>query len=376
MIYFDNAATTYPKPEEVYLALDKANREFAFNSGRGSYKEAKNSSKIISETRNAIASLADARAEDVIFTHSATEALNDIIFGMDWKQGDNVYVSPFEHNAIMRPLHQIKNEYDININIIPFNKLTWDIEKETLEDMFILNKPKCIFCSAKSNVTGYNIPYKEIFKLGKEYNSINILDASQSFGVNKEIKKSKYIDFIVFAGHKSLYASFGVAGFLNFKDNLLKSYIIGGTGSDSLNFNMPPNSPDKYESGSKNVVAIYSLHESIKWIEKIDVNSKERMLLSYFYDKIKENDRIIKYIPSEITKCSGIISINIEGYTAEEIGELLDAKDICVRTGYHCAPLVHDFINSRPYFGTVRISFNYFNTTEEIDKLLEILNSL
>ena len=163
MIYFDNAATTFPKPEEVYVALDKANRNYAFNAGRGSYKVAKNAAKIIDNTREEIASLVNSRKEEVVFTTSSTEALNFIIFGLDWQTGDNVYVSPFEHNSIMRPLEEIRKRYNIKIHIIPFNKEDWTVSDD-LEDMFILNKPKYIFCSSKSNVTGYIMPYKKIFE--------------------------------------------------------------------------------------------------------------------------------------------------------------------------------------------------------------------
>ena len=374
MIYFDNAATTYPKPEEVYKALNEANRSLAFNSGRGSYKEAKIASQIIDETREGIASFVDVPKEKVIFTTSSTEALNFIIFGLEWTEGDNVYVSPFEHNSIMRPLEEVRKKYGINIITIPFEKESWKLS-EDISDIFLLNRPKYIFCSSKSNVTGYKLPTEEIFELGKKYNSINILDASQSFGVDKTITKEN-TDFIVFAGHKSLYASFGIAGFIKIYKQKLKSWIFGGTGSESLNLDMPEEEPIKYEAGSKNIVAIYGLHESIKWLKKIDVDEKEKMLFSYFCDKIKEVDKVITYLPKERSLCSGIISINIEGYQPEQVGEILEMDyNICVRTGYHCAPLIHDFIGSKDHYGTVRISMNYFNTYEEIDELIEALKT-
>ena len=154
MIYLDNAATTFPKPEEVYNALDRANREYGFNAGRGGYKKSKNISKIIDDTRDQIASLIDCSGNSTIFTNSSTEALNIIIFGLEWNKGDNVYVSPFEHNSVMRPLNQIKKLYEINIIQIPFNKETWEVD-EKFEDMLILSKPKCIICSSKSNVTNW-----------------------------------------------------------------------------------------------------------------------------------------------------------------------------------------------------------------------------
>lgn len=375
MIYFDNAATTFPKPEQVYIALDRANRELGFNAGRGSYNAAKYASKIIDETREGIASFVDAKKDEVIFTTSSTEALNFIIFGIDWHEGDNIYVSPFEHNSIMRPLEEVRKRFNVRINIIPFEKDTWEVSKE-IEDMFTLNKPNYIFCSAKSNVTGYILPYKEIFELGKKYKSINILDASQSYGIDKNITKIN-TDFIVFAGHKSLYSSFGVAGFIKIYNQKLKPWIFGGTGSDSLNLNMPDDEPTMYEAGSKNIIAIYGLHESIKWIKETDIQKKEKELSEYLVNVLKNNSKIHMYLPKNLKRWSSILSININGYTSEQVGELLEAEnEICVRTGYHCAPLIHDFIDSKMFYGTIRISLNYFNTIEEIDELANALRLL
>lgn len=375
MIYLDNAATTFPKPEELYKAIEYANREYAFNAGRGSYKKAKTISKLIDETRENIGKMVGAQKENVIFSTSATEALNIIIFGIEWKEGDNVYVSPFEHNSILRPLEEVRKRYNINIKILPFKKDNWDVD-DMFEDQFSIEKPKCVFCSAKSNVTGFHLPYKKIFEASKRYNSINVLDASQSYGVDKNIRIDN-VDFIVYAGHKSLYATFGIAGFVDCGNVKLKQFIFGGTGSDSLNLDMPDELPTRYEAGSKNAIAIFGLHESSKWVLNNNIEEKERVLFLYFYDKIKNNKKIIKYLPKDITNFSGIMSINVEGYMPDEVGNILDEEyDICVRTGYHCSPYVHDFIGSKDYYGTIRISFNYFNTKEDVDQLVDALNSL
>ena len=375
MIYFDNAATTFPKPEGVYEALNNANRELAFNAGRGSYNKAKEASAKIDETRELLANIIKANKENVVFKTSATTALNNIILGLEWTSGDNVYISPFEHNSVIRPLEYIKKKYNINVIVLPFSKKTWDLE-EDVYDMFALKKPKCIICSSISNVTGFKLPISEIFLEGKKYNSINVLDASQSYGVDRRIKKDN-LDFVIFAGHKSLYASFGVAGFITLGNVRPKIIEFGGTGSDSLNPSMPLEMPTKYEAGSKNIVAISGLNESLKWLEKNDVEKKEEELTKYLYEKLSCVSKVIIYVPCDIKKCMGIISINVEGYSAEDVGAILDEEfDIAVRTGYHCAPYVHDFIGSREFNGTVRISMSYFNTFEEIDKLIEALKTL
>ena len=376
MIYLDNAATTYPKPEEVLKALDNANRN-AFNTGRGSYSVAAKGSQVIEEVRNKINNLSRMSNSDVIFTSSATQALNDVILGLNYKKGDNIYISPFEHNSIIRALEVVKNKFDLNIHIIPFNKKTWELEIETLKNMFAINKPKAIFISHISNVTGFILPYKDIFSLGKKYDSINLLDSSQAFGV-LDIENDNDIDFLIFAGHKSLYASFGIAGFIKKKDITINKFIFGGNGSDTMNPNMPDVGYSAYEAGSPNIVAITGLNASIDWLEKNDVYNEELKVTHYLIEQLSKLNNIKLFLPEDYTKkIFGVVSIGVEKYSSEEVGKILnDEFDIAVRTGFHCAPLVHDFIGSMVYNGTVRISLNYFNTFEDIDNLITALKSL
>ena len=158
MIYLDNAATTYPKPESVLKILDEANRG-AFNTGRGGYNVARKSTLLIDDVRKKLLSLNDIKEGNVILLPSSTISLNTIIFGLDLKKNDNVYVSPFEHNAIMRALHELKKRIGINIEIIPFEKDTWILDEKKLSNMFALKKPSVIMISHISNVTGYILPY-------------------------------------------------------------------------------------------------------------------------------------------------------------------------------------------------------------------------
>lgn len=151
LIYFDNAATTYPKPNCVYEAINEGMQKYSFNAGRGSYKVANETHKMIDSTREKIASLVKTEKNQVIFTSSATESINNIIYGLNLNERDNIYVSPFEHNAILRTLHKC----NVNIIIIPFDKTTWELDVEKLKNMMILNKPKAVIISHISNVTGF-----------------------------------------------------------------------------------------------------------------------------------------------------------------------------------------------------------------------------
>lgn len=375
MIYLDNAATTYPKPECVLNALNNANKN-AFNTGRGSYKPARDLTHIIDVTRTKIKKLNNIVEGEVIFTSSATQALNDIIFGVEVREGDNIYISPFEHNSIVRPLHQLEKLKKINIFTIPFDKDTWEFDEEKLKNMFVLHKPKILLLTHINNVTGFVMPYEKIFNLSSNYNSINIIDCAQSYGVVK-LADTTNINYIVFAGHKSLYASFGIAGFIKLKEDKLKKYIFGGTGTDTMNREMPNSIPDGYEAGSPNIVSICGLNASIDWLEKNDVYSHEKQLTKYLISELSKLKKCKLYLPIDPSKVFGVVSFSIEGYSASEVGTILDDEfEIYVRTGYHCGPLIHDFIGSLGYNGTVRASLSYFTTTKDIDELVKALKSL
>ena len=374
MIYLDNAATTYPKPDCVYEALDAANRDLAFNAGRGSYSQAKKVSELIDDTRKKIAAFVNLTGDTVSFESSATEALNIIINGLPLQEGDTVYISPFEHNAVVRPLFNLKRTRGINVKIIPFDKKSWEVDTNAMNDMFLMDKPKACFLSQISNVTGYILPVGTIFAETAKYHCINVLDSSQSFGIlNPETINT---DFIVFAGHKSLYASFGVAGFINVNNYKLSITKSGGTGSDSLNTDMPESGYGRYESGSLNSVAIAGLNTSIEWIKNADLFNEESELTSYLIKKLSEIDKVSLYLPEQKKNVLGIVSINIGEYISGDVGSILSEEfDICVRTGYHCCPFIHDFIRSEDYLGTVRISIGAFTTKNDIDKLCAALET-
>ena len=375
MIYLDNAATTYPKPEVVYKELDKANRN-AFNTGRGSYKVARDASNIKENVRSKLLKLNNISNANVVYTNSATTALNDLIFGINLNQGDCVYISPFEHNSIIRPLEVLKEEKQIDVKILPFDKETWTLDIEKTKDLFVLDRPAAIFISQVSNVTGYILPYNQVFELSSKYNSINVLDSSQGYGIVK-IDDYENINYIVFAGHKSLYASFGIAGYIKLKDDELRPRIFGGTGSDTMNPKMPKGFPDGYEAGSPNIVAISSLNASIDWLDQTNIYAHEKELTDYLINKLKELKNVQVYIPQDITNIFGVVSFSVKDYISEDIGKILDEEfDICVRTGFHCAPLIHEFINSVEHGGTVRVGLNYFNTKDDINALINAIKSL
>lgn len=381
LIYLDNAATTFPKPETVYEVLDKFYRNCGVNAGRGSYKLARDASNIILDTRKILGDLINYKDYNrIIFTSSATQAANQIINGLKWDEFKTVYVSPFEHNAIMRPLNYIKRKFNINIKILPFNNETFELDIDKMKQMFAQNYPDYVFISHISNVTGYILPIEIIIEEAKKFQSTVVLDAAQSIGLISMDVKDLNADFIIFAGHKTLYGPFGIAGYIDNSNITLAESFIGGTGSDSLNLNMPNSYPDKYEAASHNIQAIAGLNAALGWIYNTgiqNIKTKEMNMTKKVIEGMKRIEGISLYAPLNIENQVGIISFNLEGYSPDELGQVLDEDfNIAVRTGYHCAPLIHDFLGTREKGGTVRISLGYFNEEEEIDSLLEGLENL
>lgn len=372
MIYLDNAATTYPKPEYVYEQMDFVNRNLCFNAGRGSYKKAREATELIDSTKKMLLKLVNAQNGTVSFTASLTIALNEIIQGVDLKAGANVYISPYDHNAVARVSNLLPE--DVNVIQLPVHSGSLEIDLEKTKYMFAKQHPALVCCVHVSNVTGYILPVYEIFGLAKEYDSITVLDTAQSLGLLPIDQAALRVDFIAFAGHKTLYGPFGIGGMIIAPNApKLKVVIAGGTGSDSLNVNMPETVPARYESSSSNIVAIAGLKAALEQLKQDENCTVEMALTKYLRDKLAEVPGVIVYYPPEDYHI-GVVSFNVEGFIAEDIGMILDQDyDIAVRTGNHCAPYVHGLINDSEFVGTVRASVSMFTKTDEIDAFVDAL---
>ena len=371
MIYFDNAATTYPKPECMYEAMDYAQRNLAFNAGRGSYRKSKEAHDAIEESRRFLCEKANAKS--LIFTPSATHSLNMVTAGLSFDKDDIIYCSPYDHNAIVRTLYENARKYSFTIKQIPLNDdLSIDIDSFKIACM--KDKPKAIYCTHVSNVTGYILPIDKIGEIASKFNSLFIVDGAQAFGLVPVDLQDNSIDYYIFAGHKTLYGPFGIAGILCKDENIkLEGSFYGGTGSDSLNVYMPVKGIIKYEPSSPNIVACYSLLESSKYTFENSILKHEIALYNYLYNELSKIDDIILYkCPSNAH--TGILSMNIKGYKSNEVADILENDfDIAVRSDYHCAPFIHKYLDSISYLGTVRISIGYFIKKKDIDDLLNAI---
>jgi len=377
MVYLDNAATTFPKPESVYVAMDKINREGSVNAGRGSYKLAQNASELIVDTKMKIRQLVhlDISAA-VIFSPSITIAMNQIISGLHLRENAVVYVSPYEHNAVARSLFKLSKEIALVIKELPLDdNLEIDVEKMKYE--FSKDKPDAVFCTHISNVTGYILPIKEIFAEAKKHGSINVLDSAQSMGLIELRADLIDVDLIGFTGHKTLYGPFGIGGFINVSGVDLDTFIAGGTGSDSLNLEMPSGKESKFESASTNIIAVAGLNAALVNLNQKEHLAYEQELTSYLIEKLSLIKGIKLYLPSSTEKHVGIVSFTLDDMNSEDVGIILDEDfNIAVRTGYHCAPYIHKYLRDERFLGTIRVGLSQFTTKSDIDQLIDALEEI
>ena len=374
--YFDNAATTFPKPEVVYEFMDKFYRSCGVNVGRGQYKLASKAHFITEETRNLLLELFHCENKKVVFSASATESINVVLQGLITKNTKNIYISPFEHNSITRTLHYLKNKYTFNIYQLKVNKETLEYDFDEIKKQFKENIPDFLIMSHGSNVCGLISPIEKIFSESKKYNCINIADICQTAGLIDIDLSSNIYDVAVFAGHKTLYGPFGVSGMI-FKDSLnIKPLLYGGTGIDSANQDLPKEIPSRYEVGSHNIMGISGLNASLKWIKSEGIDNilrRERNNFIKLHKLLKEysNLKIIGF--KDFDSHVGVISCEFDNYTSDEIGRVLNKFNVGVRTGLHCSPLAHKFLGTFPS-GTVRFSVSYFNSDEDFKQLREALS--
>lgn len=375
MAYFDNAATTYPKPENVYSFMDEFYRMSGGNAGRGQHAMAQTAGALIAETRILIQKVLQCPAKQVVFEPTATIALNVIIQGIIKLGVRNVYISPFEHNAVTRTLHHFEVEGIIKVHkLVVSPDLKYDLEK--IRYQFENIKPDFVIVSHASNTIGLVAPVEEIFSLAKRFEAYTLVDMAQTAGLIDLNVGLNTIDFAVFAGHKTLYGPTGISGFVMEPSIKLPPVIFGGTGYESANQDMPESLPEKYEMGTMNIAGIAGLNASLRWICEISAQSlmekekenRDRLLeifSEYDYLRIIGNAKEEKYV--------GIVSCIIDGISSDSAARIFEQQDISVRTGLHCAPLAHQFLGTYPA-GTIRFSVSYFTTDEDFQKLQEALD--
>ena len=378
-VYLDNASTSFPKPREVANSIYNYLTNIGGNPGRSNHYHSMESNRIIFNTREKIASFFNfPTIENIIFTKNITESLNILLNGI-LKKGDHVITSSMEHNAVIRPLHLLKNLHNIELSIVnaPNTGIisSEDVKKEIKENT------KLIIITHASNVTGSIQPIKEIGDICKKNNILFILDSAQSAGVLPVNFQELNLNALAFTGHKSLLGPQGIGGFIidDKLNSICSPYIIGGTGSLSHTLIQPEYLPHKFESGTLNIPGIIGLYEGIKFIEKeglTTIREHNKYLRKLLITELLNIPYYKIYGDMDLDLGTSCVSITNDKLDVSELSFILDSDfGISNRSGLHCAPLAHKTISTYPS-GTVRLSIGYFNTIDEIKYTIESLNKI
>lgn len=377
MAYFDNAATTFPKPDCVYQYMDEFYRKNGANVGRGRYGLVQSTEIMVKDTRTRVADLLHCPAKQVVFEPTATIALNIIIQGIIESGAVNIYISPFEHNAVTRVLHHYDESGKIKMYQLSVStELQYDFQR--IRYQFDSIRPDLVIVSHGSNVCGLVSPVEEIFALAKRYGAVTLADMAQTAGLVDCNVGLESFDFAVFAGHKTMYGPTGISGFVMNSDIKMPTVIFGGTGYDSANQDMPESLPERYEMGTLNIAGIAGLNAALRWIEERSVDwlwereqeNRERLLeilQGFDFVKIVGNYEGCRYV--------GIVSCLIEGISSDSAGGIFSQGGVAVRAGLQCAPLAHRFLGTYPV-GTVRFSVSNFTCEEDFGILKNVLENI
>lgn len=370
--YLDQASTTYPKPECVAKAVYEYMTGNGSNINRGCYEQAYEAEEVILETRELLCELFDGPdCKNVIFTKNVTESLNIVLKGF-LKPGDHVLVSSMEHNAVMRPIRQLEA---IGVR---FDRIPCTMQGELLlEQMQELLKPetKAVVMMHASNVCGTILPLKKVGEFCRENGLKLIADCAQTAGILPISMKEMNVDVLCFTGHKGLMGPQGIGGFILQEEMIeaMEPLLSGGTGSISHTEKIPDFMPDRFEPGTLNLPGIFGLRAALGWILETgmdEIHKKEMALTTLFLEKIKDLDSCgekIKLIGKETEQGrTAVVSIQTPERDISEVAYLLDKEyGIMTRVGLHCAPSAHKTLGTYP-MGTIRFSFGYFNTEEDV----------
>lgn len=376
IIYMDNAATSWPKPESVYQAVDRFNREIGASPGRGSHRKTIEAGFLLLEAREALAKLFNiGENSNIVFTVNVTTALNIALKGI-LNPGDHVIVSSMEHNAVARPLATLE-KMGVDISIIqcaPDGSLDPHDVKSGLRD-----NTRLISILHASNVTGTIMPVAEVGKIAHQAGALFLVDAAQTAGILPIDVEKQNIDILAFTGHKGLMGPQGTGGLYIRPGVEIRPLIEGGTGSLSELVHQPDFLPDRFESGTPNTPGIAGLGAGVKFLLETGVENirkHEQELTDLLISGLKEIKGITIYGPGDGRKQTAVVSINLDGIDCGELSFLLDKKyGIISRSGLHCAPMAHKTIGTL-HKGTCRLSPGYFTTQDDINRVIRAIDEI
>ncbi|WP_102348072.1 aminotransferase class V-fold PLP-dependent enzyme [Bacillus sp. Marseille-P3661] len=379
MIYFDQAASSFPKPKEVTNAVIEVLTEYGANPGRGGHQLASKAAAKIYETRVELATLFGLKdPRRVVFTQNATGALNQAIFGLSLKAGDHVITTSYEHNSVRRPLEALKKKIGIEITYIQPD-VNGDFNSIKLENAIQANT-KLLVVTHGSNLTGIIMPIEKLADIAKRNNIIFMVDASQTAGILPIYMDEIGIDLLAFAGHKGLMGPQGTGALLINKNIELTPMLTGGTGHSSEMVEQPDELPDRLESGTLNTPGIAGLLEGVRFVKNKGLDKifeHEKELTNACIKGLQSIDKVHVFGPDLYEKRLAVVPFIIEGIDSQEVAMILDQHyQIAVRAGLHCSPLAHESIGTIAIGGTLRASFGVYNTLDEVEKLITAVEEI
>lgn len=374
----DNAATTFPKPKEVYDFMNEFYKNTGVNPGRSGFDKALEVEEMVHSTRKILTDLFNGTDPNrLTFSYNASDSLNMIIDGMVSK-GDHVITSNVEHNSVLRPLYHKKHDGEIEVTYIPFDKKGY-IDPDDVKRAFKKNT-RFVILNHGSNVIGTVQPIADVGKYCKEAGIPFAIDASQTAGAVEINVEAMNIDIVAFTGHKCLMGPTGIGGSYVCEDVPIKGTRFGGTGVRSAHPFHLEEFPYRMECGTLNIVGVAGLHAGQKWIQKMgmeEVHKKEMVLWDKLREELQRIDGITTYCAASPENHNAVLSFNIKDWVAGDVGTILDVDyNIACRTGLQCAPLVHVQIGTDKIHGTVRLSLGPFNTEEHVDAAIGAIKEI
>ena len=376
MIYFDNAATSYPKPPEVIKTVNTAFNLYGANPGRSGHDMSISAASQVHLCREALNRFFNGYGEEFVsFFPNCTYALNSAIKGIV-REGDHIIISSLEHNSVLRPVHKLREENIADYSVFKVGKT----REETIENFkkSFKNNTKLCVVTAVSNVFGNILPLTELSKIAHDNGAYFFVDGAQGAGVVEIDMKKQDIDCLCIPGHKGLLGPMGTGALLHKKLDF-STIIEGGTGSASFDFSQPKTYPERLESGTLNVPCICGLRKGVEIAERLGISriyAKEKYFAEVIFDGLKSMPKVLLY-QEDFNKqgYAPLVSFNVENLHSEQVSAYLNEHGVAVRGGFHCAPLAHISAGTRDQ-GAVRISPSIFSQEKDIKFLLNLVREI
>jgi len=377
LIYLDNGATSFPKPEEVYRFMDYFYRNFGVNPGRSGYDLCQEAATVVDGTRKMLTSFFHGSDPNrLCFSYNSTDALNLIIFGL-LRSGDHAISTTLEHNSVLRPLYHLSRD-GVDVDYAPFDGAGF-CDPDEIRKRFRPNT-RLVIVNHASNVIGTIQPIRETGRYCREAGIPFAIDASQSAGKIPIDMDEQFLDVVAFTGHKSLLGPTGIGGLYVREGIEIRHTRAGGTGVRSADRLHLDEYPFRLEYGTPNTVGIAGLNAGLKWVlaRGLDaIHEHEMKLARMLRDGLASIPGVILYCQGDLTKHIAVLAFNIQGMDAADVGTMLDVDhDVACRTGLHCAPLVHAQLGTTAIRGAVRFGIGPFNTEEQIQTVIEAIEEI